>query len=127
MLGVTTQEVGRTAVVRCVGRIVAGEAETLRKAVLSQASRQTVVLDLVRVDAIDGSGLGLLVFLQGWARAVGIELQLMNPMRPIRELLELTNLDSVFKIVPSQDPVSSRAVAVPLTEDTAAYQFDQAD
>ncbi len=36
MLGVTIQDLGETAVLRCVGRIVAGrEANTLREAVLS--------------------------------------------------------------------------------------------
>jgi anti-anti-sigma regulatory factor len=55
-LGVTIRDLGGTAVVRCVGRIGVGETETLRKAVLSQANRRIVVLDLARVDAIDGSG-----------------------------------------------------------------------
>jgi anti-anti-sigma factor len=124
MMGVTIQDLGETAVVRCVGRIVVSETETLRKAVLSQASRRTVVLDLTRVDAIDGSGLGLLVFLQGWARAVGIDLQLINPTRHVRELFELTNLDSVFKILSSEDTVWRHRIAVPATDTTAAYQSD---
>ncbi len=113
MLGVTIHDLRETAVVRCVGRIVVGETETLRKAVLSQSSRQTVVLDLARVDAIDGTGIGLLVFLHGWARAVGIDLQLMNPTRHVRELLQLTNLDSVFKILSLDDAVSRHEVVVP--------------
>ncbi len=113
MLDVTIHDLRETAVVHCVGRVVVGETETLRKAVLSQSSRQTVVLDLARVDAIDGSGLGLLVFLHGWARAGGIDLQLMNPTRHVRELLQLTNLDSVFKILSLEGAVSSHEVVVP--------------
>ena len=125
MLGVTIQDLGETAVLRCVGRIVAGrEANTLREAVLSQPKRRAVVLDLTGVDAVDGGGMGMLIFLQGWTRAVGIDLQLLNPALHVRELLEVTNLDSVFKILSSRDAVSSHAVAVPLTEDTAAYQCD---
>ena len=62
MLNVTIQHSEDMAVLRCVGRIVAGdEANTLRKAVLSQANSRTVVLDLTRVDAIDAGGMGLLV------------------------------------------------------------------
>jgi len=100
------------AVIRCVGRIVAGpEADTLREAALSQRKRRAVVLDLAGIDAVDGGGIGLLLFLQGWTRAVGIDLQLLNPAPHIRELLQLTNLDSVFKILFSTDPVSSLAEA----------------
>ena len=124
MLGVTIHDLGETAVVRCVGRIVVGKSETLRKAVLSQANRRTVVLDLARLDAIDGSGLGLLVFLHGWARVLGIDLQLMNPTRHVRELLELTNLDSVFRILSSEDTAWSHRTAVPANDTIAAYQSD---
>ena len=113
MLDATIRDLGETVVVRCVGRIVLGETETLRKAVLSQSRRQTVVLDLARVDAIDGTGIGLLVFLHGWAGAAGIDLQLLNPTRLVRELLQLTNLDSVLTILSLEDAVSSCAVVVP--------------
>jgi anti-anti-sigma factor len=119
MLDVTIRDLGETVVVRSVGRIVLGEIETLRKAVLSQLRRQTVVLDLARVDAVDGSGIGLLVFLHGWASTVGIDLRLMNPTQLVRELLELTNLDSVFTILSSEDGISSRVVAVPAIDATA--------
>ncbi len=123
MLNVTIQHSEDMAVLRCVGRIVAGdEADILRKAVLSQANRRTVVLDLTRVDAIDGAGMGVLLFLQGWARATEVDLKLMNPTSRVRELFELTNLDSVFEIFSSEDAVSSRPVAVASTHDTAAFQ-----
>jgi anti-anti-sigma regulatory factor len=79
MLGVIITNLGKVAVLRCEGRIVAGdEATALRNAVTSQGSKQTLILDLAKVEAIDGSGLGLLVFLQGWTRSLGIELKLMN-------------------------------------------------
>ena len=86
MLGVTIQDLGEMAVIRCVGRIVAGrEANTLREAVLSQPKRRAVVLDLTGVDVVDGGGMGMLVFLQGWTRTVGIDLQLLNPALQVRE------------------------------------------
>jgi len=120
MLNVTIQYSEDLAVLRCVGRIVAGdEANILRKAVLSQVNSQTVVLDLTRVDAIDGGGMGVLVFLQGWARATEVDLKLMNPTSRVRELFELTNLDSVFEIFSSEGVVSSRPVAVAATQGTA--------
>lgn len=120
MLNVTIQHSEDMAVVCCVGRIVAGdEANILRKAVLSQVNGRTVVLDLTRVDAIDGGGMGVLVFLQGWARATEVDLKLMNPTSRVRQLFELTNLDSVFEIFSSEGAVSSRPVAVAATQGIA--------
>ena len=122
MLNVTIQHSEDMAVLRCVGRIVAGdEANILRKAVLSQVNSRTVVLDLTRVDAIDGGGMGVLVLLQEWARATEVDLKLMNPTSRVRELFELTNLDSVLEIFSSEDAVSSRPVAVARTDGTAAF------
>ena len=125
MLNVTIQHSEDMAVLRCVGRIVAGdEANILRKAVLSEVNSRTVVLDLTRVDAIDGGGMGVLVFLRGWAHATEVDLKLMNPTSRVRELFELTNLDSVFEIFSSEEAVSSRPVAVTVTEGTAAFQCE---
>ena len=104
MLAVNLKDIGETAVLHCVGRIVAGEeVATLKRVVLLQGTRKTIVLDLSRVEFVDGAGMGALVFLRGWTRAVGIRLQLANPSHHVRELLELTNLDSVLEICPSHD------------------------
>jgi anti-anti-sigma factor len=87
-------------------------------------NRRTVALDLTRVEAIDGGGIGLLICLQGWARAAGIELKLMNPAQHVREMLELTNLDSVFDICLSEDATLRHPTVVGATEETAAYDCD---
>jgi anti-anti-sigma factor len=80
--------------------MVAGdEADVLKAAVMRQASRRVVLLDLAGVETMDAAGLGLLIFLQTTGYAVGFELQLTNPTRRVRELLELTRLDSVFETV----------------------------
>jgi anti-anti-sigma factor len=93
-----------TAILHCVGRIVAGdEVRRLRNLVMCQADKRVVLLDLAGVDRIDAAGLGLLVSLQTLGYAVGFELQLLDPQPLVRELLELTGLDSVLEIVPSDD------------------------
>ena len=100
MLGVTIQDSGKTAIIRCPRRIVAGQdIHTLRRTVVSQRKRETLVLDLAGVDAVDCSGLGLLVFLRRWAQVGGIEFFLASPRGYVRHLLELMGLDSVFEIV----------------------------
>lgn len=83
-----------------------------------------MALDLTRVDAIDGGGMGVLVFLHGCSRATEVDLKLMNPTSGVRELFALTNLDSVFEIFSSEDAVSSRPVGVAATQGTAAFQCE---
>jgi anti-sigma B factor antagonist len=125
MLTVTIQNIGSIATLRCVGRIVVGdEAHILRKAVLSQTNSRTVVLDLARVDAIDGGGMGLLVFLRAWARAAGIELKFTNLTQPVRKVLKLTNLDSVFEVSSPEDALLGCPATVPAAEETSPLQSE---
>jgi anti-anti-sigma regulatory factor len=65
MLNVTVENIGELAVVECEGRIVQSEAAfKLREAVTSQTDARIVVLELSEVHAIEGGGLGMLLFLQ---------------------------------------------------------------
>jgi hypothetical protein len=67
MLTVQIETLGDLAVVECEGRIVRSEAAfELRKGVNSQSDARIIVLDLSEVSAIEGGGLGMLVFLQRW-------------------------------------------------------------
>jgi anti-anti-sigma factor len=75
----------------------------LRNAVTCQADKRIVLLDLAAVDRIDAAGLGLLVLLHTLGYAVGFELQVRKPQTRVRELLELTRLNSVLKIEPSDE------------------------
>lgn len=97
MLTVTVQNLGDEAILRCQGRIVCGDETAILCAAAQQHGR-SVILDLSRVDAIDASGIGVLVSLQ----AAGIYLKLMNPTEQVREILRLTKLDSIFEICESQ-------------------------
>ncbi len=99
MLTVTVQDLGEVVILRCLGRIVRGdEAAILCSAI--QQERRNIVLDLAQVDAIDAAGIGALVSLQ----AAGVYLKLMNPTQQVREILKVTNLDSIFEICESQSP-----------------------
>jgi len=60
---------GELAVVECEGRIVQSEAAfKLRQTVTSQTDARIGALELSEVHAIEGGGLGMLVFLRRWAR-----------------------------------------------------------
>jgi|SRR5271163_4754376 len=99
MLTVNVKDSDDGVVLQCEGRIVRG-AET---AILCAAVRQEgldVTLDLTMVDAIDAAGIGSLVALQ----ASGIYLKLLNPSASVRELLRVTQLESVFEICETPAP-----------------------
>jgi anti-anti-sigma regulatory factor len=99
MLKVNIDNIGDLAIVECEGRIVRSEAAfKLRDAVTSQSEAHTVVLELTEVPAIEGGGLGMLIFLQRWARDHDIRFKLFNPSKSVRERLELVSSLSEFDI-----------------------------
>ena len=99
MLTLDVEKIGDVAVVRCLGRIVRGEAVgTLRNAVVSERDTRIVVLDLSDVEAMDAGGLTALVLLHHWTRVRGIQLKLVNPSHFVNETLERTGLNYVFDI-----------------------------
>ena len=86
------------------GRLVTGEAGTLREAVLSGVNAKALVLDFARVSRIDAGGLGLLLELRQHALSKGMTFSLANVPKLVQQILEISCLDSVFEI-------SSRTVA----------------
>jgi anti-anti-sigma regulatory factor len=89
MLNISVENIGELAVVECTGRIVQAEATfKLHEAVTSQTNARIVVLELSDVLAIEGGGLGMLVFLQRWARDHDIRFLLFNPSKSVRNGLK---------------------------------------
>ena len=98
MLSLIIHNLGELTVFRCAGRIIAGDGDALRHAVLTQPHMRVAVLDLAEITAVDAAGLGLLVSLWTWAHETGTELKLLNLSPRVKEVLELTNLKSVFEV-----------------------------
>ena len=100
MFNVHIENVGETAVIQCDGRIVRSEsAFKLRQAVSLQSDCRIIVLDLSEVPAVDGGGLGMLVFLQRWTQDHDIRLKLFNPNQFVRDRLERVSSMREFDIV----------------------------
>jgi anti-anti-sigma factor len=99
MLRIQTENIGNLAILECEGRIVNSEsAFRLRNAVTSQIDASVTVLDLTEVHALDGGGLGMLVFLQRWAHDHHIQLKLFNPSSSVRHRLEHASTLYEFEI-----------------------------
>jgi anti-anti-sigma factor len=70
---------------------------------------QLWVIDLAAVDFMDSSGLVPLVKALTSARQSGCRLVLCNVKAPVKLILELTQLDSVFEIFPSYEDIFAPA------------------
>jgi len=100
MLSVHIENIDDLAIVECEGRIVRSEAAfKLRQAVTSQEDARVILLDLSGVSAIEGGGLGMLMFLQRWACNHDIRLKLVNPKKSVRDRLELANSIPDFEVI----------------------------
>lgn len=104
MLKVHTTKFGNVALVCVEGRIVCGETDALRTAVLTQADVSVVLLNLARVNTIDAAGLGVMLELREETESKGIEFRLEHVTQLVRRILEITKLDYVFKISGSDLP-----------------------
>ena len=98
MLTVRSDRAGDIAVVKCVGRIVRGQEDILRDAVLGQKLARMVVIDLSEVESIDAGGLTVLVDLHRWAEGNHSHLKLVNPRPFVHQMLSRTHLSCVFDI-----------------------------
>ena len=97
MLKVRTQKLGNIAILCLQGKVVIGELEGLREAARSHANASMVVLDFAKVETIDAKGLGLLLELRDLMQSKGIEFRLVNMNGLVKQVLNITLLNSVFK------------------------------
>ncbi len=104
LLTLDIERTGNVVVVRCHGHLVWGVTDIL----YSNVSRlipdsKRIVLDLTDLSRMDSMGLGTLVRLFVSAKASGCKLELINLGDRIRQLLDSTNLLSVFSVIGEQD------------------------
>jgi anti-anti-sigma factor len=108
VLNITIESERGVVTVRCQGRLVCGQESALFDAVVPHHKRNTIIIvDLNGVTAIDAAGIGALISL----RAAGTHLRLVDPSEPVRQVLRLTNLHSVFDISESQCRKEARVPA----------------
>jgi anti-anti-sigma factor len=93
MLTITLEKLDQAVVLHCAGRLVRGD-ETALLCAASRRHGQPLVIDLEKVEAIDAAGIGALVALQ----AAGIYVQLEHPSSQVREMLRVTQVDSILEI-----------------------------
>ncbi|HZQ22031.1 MAG TPA: STAS domain-containing protein [Terriglobales bacterium] len=100
---IESREFSDCFVLTCRGRVVfRHEAAALSRAVSDLLEqKKSVILDVSEVDTIDSAGLGELVLLHMWSEGNGCPIRIAGPNARIRNLLQITNLVSVFRLYAS--------------------------
>jgi len=101
MLNVQSKNIGNVSLLNLDGNVVVGETDTLRDAVQTLPSTDSVILDLSHVSLVDAHGLGMLLQLREQAQAKDMRFELMNVSNQLREVFRITRLDTVFQIRPA--------------------------
>ena len=108
MLNVQSQSLGTVSLLNLEGNFVVGETDRLREVVQDLPVTRTIILDFSRVSLVDAHGLGVMLQLREQAETRQMRFELMNVRDRLRELLQITRLDSVFSI---RSEVESFAIA----------------
>jgi anti-sigma B factor antagonist len=101
----TTRDVDGVAIVDVKGRIVLGEESTALRVLVADLvgkGQRKILLNFVDVNYIDSSGLGNLVSSLVRVRMFNGELKLLNLTKRVRDVMQLTKLDTVFDIMDNE-------------------------
>lgn len=98
-----TTDIERTSeltLVRCHGELVAGVTDVLLSEVRQLIpDSKRIVLDLKDLSYLDSSGIGTIVRLYVTAKSNGCDLELANISGRVRQILGLTDLLSVLRVI----------------------------
>jgi len=98
---VSTRQVDGVTIVDCSGRITLGEGSVMLKDTVRELlskGQKRILLNLGDVNYIDSSGIGELVSAFTTVRNQGGELKLLNLTKKVHDLLQITNLYTVFDV-----------------------------
>lgn len=87
------------------GILDASESQEFRQEIteIGESGAQIVLVDFKNVTFMDSSGLGALVLAFKALRSAGTKLVICSINEQVRILFELTGMDKVFEIFPSQE------------------------
>ena len=104
-LSVDARHCGAVYVIRCTGRIVAGEEVGVLEAAINRGLREFIrfVLPFGDVSRVDSTGMGLLVRFLSHTRNRRGDFRLAAPPPFLSNLLQITKLSSIFRVYDSED------------------------
>jgi anti-anti-sigma factor len=104
-LSVDARHCGAVYVIRCTGRIVAGEQVGVLEAAINRGLREFVrfVLSVGDISRVDSTGLGLMVRFLSHTRNRRGDFRLAAPPQFLSDLLQVTKLAGIFRVYDSED------------------------
>lgn len=104
-LSLDSRHCGRVFVIKCAGRIVAGEEIAIFEACINRGLLEStrIVVHTGEVTRVDSTGMGLLVRFLSHLRNRGGDLRLAAPPPFFINLLQMTKLATIFRIYDSED------------------------
>jgi anti-sigma B factor antagonist len=104
-LALESRHCGSVYVIRCAGRVIAGQESVLLEEALKRGLSEfnLLVLNVGDVNYVDSSGMGLMVRFLWHARTRGGDLRLSGPTPFVTKLLEITKLSAVFRIYADEE------------------------
>lgn len=117
-VALSPRQIGDVTVVDIAGRITLGEGSSnLHEGIrdLVDRGRNKLLLNLADVPYIDNSGIGELVSAFTYTTNRGGQLKLLNLTREVHDLLQLTNLYTVFEVYDDESEAVASFAATPAT------------
>ncbi len=104
-LSLDSRSCGRVYVIKCSGKIIAGEESRTLEAALTRTLQDSnrVVLNVADVTRVDSSGMGLMVRFLCRIKNNGGDFRLAGPQPFLRSLLEMTKLVSIFRVYDTEE------------------------
>jgi anti-anti-sigma factor len=109
------QRMADAAIVRCAGQLVGRQETRMLTQIVAQRLQEAnlAVLDLAEAVAMDSAGLSELALIHMYAEGHGKTVKLAAVPPALLEVLESTNLTSVFEVCASVDEALGETVAAP--------------
>src|SRR6266699_3948797 len=103
----TTTEIEGTVILHCKGRLQFCEEAAIFSKIAHGVldAGRNLVLDFSEVERIDSTGIGELVLIYMRASAAGAEVRIVSPQKRVSDVLEMTNVSSLFRICSTVDGV----------------------
>ncbi|PJF28228.1 MAG: hypothetical protein CUN53_01100 [Phototrophicales bacterium] len=104
MIDVQVSDVEQVTLVQVNGRVDGTNANQLGSALVGQidSGRTRIVLDLSMVEYMSSAGLREIVMAYKRVQRSAGDVRIVQPSRRVMELLEVSGLNTVFQIFPSQ-------------------------
>jgi anti-sigma B factor antagonist len=100
------RDIGDVRIISLSGKITIGSGDVMMRELINEgldAGYTKILLELGGVSAIDSSGIGEMVASYTSAKNRGAQLKLVNLSRKINDILQVTQLITVFDVYSDQD------------------------